>query len=66
MNIILSSIALVLVAATTVSGQPSPPKIQDVALSASPDARKALSSSKTLSVSVRQLDSERANVTRPQ
>ena len=27
MNIILSSIALVLVAATTVSGQPAPPKI---------------------------------------
>jgi hypothetical protein len=65
--------------------------VQDVALSASPDARKALSSSKTLSitgtleyqacddtvcflsksvpvtytVSVRQLDSERANVSRP-
>ena len=66
--------------------------VQDIALSASPDARKALSSAKTLSitgtleyqacddkvcflsksvpvtyiVSVRQLDSERANVTRPQ
>jgi peroxiredoxin len=66
--------------------------IQDVALSASPEARKALSAAKTLSitgtldyqacddkvcflsksvpvtytVSVRQLDSERANVTRPQ
>jgi hypothetical protein len=66
--------------------------VQDVALSASPDARKALSSAKTLSitgtleyqacddkvcflsksvpvtyiVSVRQLDSARANVTRPQ